>query len=44
MQKFKEIASFVFINRRVIGSIIGSTLVLFGFVEEGYFIQHIGEQ
>ena len=44
MRKFKEIASFVFNNRRVLGSIIGSTLVLFGFVEEGNFVQRVGEQ
>jgi hypothetical protein len=44
MKMLKKAASFVFINRRVIGSIIGSTLVLFGYVDEGNFVQYIGEQ
>lgn len=44
MEKLKKIASFVFVNRRVIGSIVGSSLVLLGYVDEGNFIQRVGEQ
>lgn len=44
MQKLKKAASFIFMNRRIIGSIIGSTLVLLGYVDEGNFVRHLGEQ
>lgn len=44
MKKFKEVAVFVFKNRRLIGAILGSTLALLGYAEEGHFVQRLGEQ
>lgn len=44
MEIVKGIASFIFTNRRIIGTIIGSTLMLFGYVDEGNFIMRVGEQ
>lgn len=44
MKNVKRIASFIFINRRIIGTVIGSTLMLFGYADEGNFVIRIGEQ
>lgn len=44
MKNVKGIASFIFTNRRIIGTVIGSTLMLFGYVDEGNFIMRVGEQ
>lgn len=44
MKKFKKVATFVFINRRVIGTVIGGIVALLGYSDEGLFIQRIGEQ
>lgn len=44
MIKFKKVVSFIFINRRVIGTIVGGFLALLGFTDESLSVQRIGEQ
>lgn len=43
MEKLKRTANYVFINRRIIGIIVGSLLTLAGFQDEGLFVQKLGE-
>lgn len=43
MDKLKEVAKFIFANRRTIGLIIGSSLTLMGLPEYGDFVAQLGE-
>lgn len=44
MKDVKRFLLFVYENRRMIGTVVGSTLVLCGYVEQGKFVIHAGEQ
>lgn len=44
MEKVSKMVKYVFINRRIIGIIVGSVLTLAGYQDEGRFIQNLGEQ
>lgn len=44
MEGIKKFLFFVYENRRMIGSVVGGTLVLCGYVEQGKFVIQAGEQ
>lgn len=44
MKNVTKVMSFLFANRRVIGTVVGGMLVLFGYNEEGAFVTRLGEQ
>lgn len=43
MEKVKKGLAFIINNRQLLGAILGSTLVLLGYVEEGNIFLHAGE-
>lgn len=44
MGTFKKTISFLFANRRTIGSIVGATLVLLGYASEGALVSEFSER
>lgn len=44
MKQVSKVVSFIFVNRRVVGTIIGGVLMLFGYGEEAKFFTHIGAE
>lgn len=43
MKNLRIVVKYMFDNRRLIGTIVGSIMILLGHEETGYFIQHMGE-
>lgn len=43
MEKLAKVAKYVFVNRRIIGLIVGSTLTLAGLPDVGDFVTRLGE-
>ena len=43
MKNLQVVVKYVFDNRQLIGTIVGSIMILSGHEEAGYFIQHMGE-
>lgn len=43
MKNLRIVVKFMFDNRRLIGTIVGSIMILSGHQEAGYFIQNMSE-
>lgn len=44
MDKLRKVISFTLKNRRIIGSIVGSLLMLYGYADEGAFISDMSKR
>lgn len=43
MKYVSKVLSFIYINRRPIGLLVGSILTILGYTEQGEYLQKVGE-